>query len=375
MSIITESEKKRLRSLKEKKQSFKAKEQLIKQALSNLDNTKNNKKIIFDDIDEEQSLKSKRKIKKDLFDNDDDNNEQDSLWNEEEFKVKKDKKTTLGNDVRFTLDKRFTEDNCQTEESKIEDTNEYNLQKEKEKQLDILENILGIPLSVKNQEPEATKKGLMIRYDPTKDGHGEYEVKPTQSAQLKTKETNTKKKKHDKIPLEIENPALPEVSKDIYFTVSNVLTESLKQKEEFSLLKTHGKENQSSKNTKDDDTFAVENKDIQKFKFGFNANNVFKDNLSDDENAQEIQNEKHQIISEVEEDIQQNNLFGCKDTLFFDHNDMRFNEAIKFFSAKAASSGELNNLRRELKTIVRMKIRNNIRRHQPYGTKRKIKRF
>jgi len=36
MSVITESEKKRLRSLKEKKQAFKAKGQLIQQALSNL---------------------------------------------------------------------------------------------------------------------------------------------------------------------------------------------------------------------------------------------------------------------------------------------------------------------------------------------------
>lgn len=36
MSVITESEKKRLRSLKEKKQAFKTKGQLIQQALSNL---------------------------------------------------------------------------------------------------------------------------------------------------------------------------------------------------------------------------------------------------------------------------------------------------------------------------------------------------
>lgn len=36
MSTINESEKKRLQSLKEKKQAFKARGQLIKQALSNL---------------------------------------------------------------------------------------------------------------------------------------------------------------------------------------------------------------------------------------------------------------------------------------------------------------------------------------------------
>jgi len=65
--------------------------------------------------------------------------------------------TTLGNDVRFTLDNRFTED-IQTEENKIvEDTDEYNLQKEKERQLDILESILGTPLTTKNQEIKPIK--------------------------------------------------------------------------------------------------------------------------------------------------------------------------------------------------------------------------
>jgi len=115
-----------------------------------------------------------------LFDSDDDNkNEKDSLWNEDEFKVKKCKKvsiwyfvffnndtnsiylcsqTTLGNDARFILDDRFIEDNNQTKESKVvEDTDECSLQKEKEKQLDILENILGTPLTIKNLETKPTK--------------------------------------------------------------------------------------------------------------------------------------------------------------------------------------------------------------------------
>lgn len=81
----------------------------------------------------------------------------------------------------------------------------------------------------------------MIRYDPTENGHCEYEVKP---AQLETKEKSTKKKKRDKSVPEIKEPIPPEpeVSKDIYFAISDTLTESLKQKEKFSLLKTYGKE-------------------------------------------------------------------------------------------------------------------------------------
>lgn len=65
---------------------------------------------------------------------------------------------TLGNDARFTLDDRFTEEDNRTKESKIvEDTDECNLQKEKEKQLDILESILGVPLIIKNPETKPIK--------------------------------------------------------------------------------------------------------------------------------------------------------------------------------------------------------------------------
>ncbi|XP_011061588.1 PREDICTED: uncharacterized protein LOC105150294 [Acromyrmex echinatior] len=371
MSVITESEKKRLQSLKEKKQAFKAKGQFIQQALKNLDNTTNNKKIIFDDVNEQQDIKQKEKTKRDLFDSDDDNNnEKNFLWNEDEFKVKKRKKITLGNDARFTLDDRFTEEDNQTKESKVvEDTDECNLQKEKEKQLDILEGILGTPLTIKNPEMKSIKKELMIRYDPTENGHCEYEVKPIQS------ETKEKKKKCNKFMPEMTDPAIPEpeVSKDIYYTVSDTLTESLKQKGEFSLLKLHGKERDDTENIKDNDTSTVENIKTQHFKFNFNANNAFKYDSSGEENTPEAPDINNQMVDETKEDIQENIPFGHKDTLFFDSNDVRFNEAVKFFSTEAASNDTLNNLRRELKTIVRMKIRNNIRRHQPYGKKRKIK--
>lgn len=85
----------------------------------------------------------------------------------------------------------------------------------------------------------------MIRYDPTENGHCEYEVKHAQS---KTKEKDIKKKKCDKFVPEIKEsaPPKPEVSKDIYYTVSNTLTTSLKQKGEFSLLKAYGKEKEGT---------------------------------------------------------------------------------------------------------------------------------
>ncbi|XP_036144407.1 nucleolar protein 8 isoform X2 [Monomorium pharaonis] len=373
MSVITESEKKRLRSLKERKQAFKAKGQVIQQALRNLDNTTKNKKIIFDDVDTQQNSKLKEKTKR-LFDSDDDNNEMDSLWNKDEFKVKKSKKATLGNDVRFTLDERFTEDNCETEKSKVIEDEECNLQREKEKQLDILESILGTPLTIKSQETKPAKQGLMIRYDPTENGHDEYEVK---SVQPETKQKNTKKKKHDKSTPEIEKsaPPVPEVSKDIYYAVSDTLVESLKTKEKFSLLKTHGKEKNDTENSKDNAISLVENNKVQKFKFNFNVNNTFKYDSSDDENIHEDEapDVDNHIVDVTKENSQQkNSLFQYENTLFFNSSDVRFNEAIKFFGTTATSNHQLNNLRPELKAIVRKKIRNNEKRHQPFGKKRKI---
>lgn len=77
-------------------------------------------------------------------------------------------------------------------------------------------------------------------------------------------------------------------------------------------------------NTKDNDTSIVENK-AQRFKFNFNANNVFKYDSSDEENTHEASNVDDQVVDEAKEDIQQNNLFGHKDTLFLDTNDVRFN--------------------------------------------------
>lgn len=366
--MISESEKKRLQSLKEKKQTFKAKGQFIQQALRNVDNTTKCKKIIFDDIDEQQCPKSKRK-KKDLFDNDS-NNEEDSLWNEDEFIIKenKHKKIILGNDTRFTLDDRFVKNDDQTGKTKlVESINECDLQKEKEQQLDILQSILGAPVIEKNQETKTAKKKLMIRYDPTENGHYEYEVKS------EPKVKDPKKKKRDKSILEIKATSPePEVSKDIYYTVSDTLTENLKQKEEFSLLKTHRKKEDDAKNA-DYSASIAENDKVLKFKF--NAANPFKYDSSDDEDVHKELNTNKQMAEEVEENTHKNNLFEYKDTLFLDNEDVRFNEAVKFFNTEATSNDEFKNLRRELKIIVRTKIRTNERKHQPWNKKKKIKRF
>lgn len=82
----------------------------------------------------------------------------------------------------------------------------------------------------------------MIRYDPTEKEHFEYEVKLISQSQ--TKEKNIKKKKHEKA--KVGEPAPVKISKDIYYNVSDTLTESLKHNEGFSLLKVFGREKNST---------------------------------------------------------------------------------------------------------------------------------
>lgn len=81
----------------------------------------------------------------------------------------------------------------------------------------------------------------MIRYDPSEKKHCKYEIT---SAESETKKESTKKKKREKT--KIEEPVSIEVSKDIYYTVSDTLIESLRQNKGFSLLKACGRENDTS---------------------------------------------------------------------------------------------------------------------------------
>lgn len=65
--------------------------------------------------------------------------------------------TILGNDTRFTLDDRFKKDDEIENTELVEGISECDLQKEKKQQLDILENILGAPLAIKNRETKTDK--------------------------------------------------------------------------------------------------------------------------------------------------------------------------------------------------------------------------
>lgn len=92
MTEISISEQKRLESVKNKKKAFRSKELIVQNALRNLDKKPSNNKIIFDeDIDQIEQTETKGKVKKrkrDLFDNDDNNEDYEPIWDNDKLKVK-----------------------------------------------------------------------------------------------------------------------------------------------------------------------------------------------------------------------------------------------------------------------------------------------
>lgn len=77
----------------------------------------------------------------------------------------------------------------------------------------------------------------MIRYDPTKNDHKEYEIN-TEKSESETKKNKKKNKINSKVLN--ENPSI-EVSKNIYFSISDSLSKSFKEEEQFSLLNIYRK--------------------------------------------------------------------------------------------------------------------------------------
>ena len=176
----------------------------------------------------------------------------------------------------------------------------------------------------------------MIRYDPTENDHKEYEIN-TEKCEIETKNVKKRKKNKRNVEDPIENPPV-EVSKDIYFSVSDSLSKSLKEGGQFSLLKTHGREitNDNSKFSYNalikifilyhllplslflvtDNNSNVSNVETPKIQLNFDSKKSFKYDSSEDEDdsKQEYTNNE----KSTPDIIVDTNKF------FFDSNDIRF---------------------------------------------------
>lgn len=148
----------------------------------------------------------------------------------------------LGRDARFALDDRFLDDD-NVEKPTEEENDGDDLKNEAKWQLGILENVLGKPFKAREENTNSKRQNKMIRYDPTASGHREHELEVT------TKPAKAKKGKPTTIQAEPEEQAPVVVSSDVFYSVSENLTESLKAPGEFSLLATFGTAAPTDKST------------------------------------------------------------------------------------------------------------------------------
>ncbi|XP_046735034.1 nucleolar protein 8 [Diprion similis] len=359
---INVSDEKRLKSLKERKMAFKTKENLIRQALNSVDQKSvSRKKIFSDDLESFDETSVEMKKKKRLFNDDDDDEGGGEILENGEFKIPKNinkKLQTLqqnyGNDKRFTLDNRFIEAEDNVEVNNPDSLS--GLDQERDWQLDILQSVLGKPMRSSRIDKSVDKrKKSMIRYDPMKNEHDECKIPIVKSHNPK------KMKKVDKILNENvdDEQKQPELTKDTFYNVSENFADALKQDEQFSLLKTFRAVKSGT-----DDPVDEEINEEQGHRFNFSTKDPFKYDSSADEGDDYEDETNNKSIEKSEAKSNWN------ERLFFSDNDVRFEDARKFFGKQSEKNIDFSTLRRELKQIVRSKIQNNLRKKATWKKKK-----
>lgn len=336
--IINESKSniKRLQSLQNMKKCYNNQQNLIREALRSVDN-RSNKKIIFDGENKNINSFSSGIETKPLFQYDSDNEDESFLENfkiKEQFQGKEGQKllelqSRYQNDKRFTLDERFIEHNtAEPKESnqmkpkdlmETENISEKTLEYERNTQLQILENIIGKSVK-KGQDVNYNRieKKVMRRFNATQEDYINLEVKqPKQDISCKKQKTKQME--------EAENSKKPEVSKDVFYKVTDNLKETLQDKQTFSLLSTFG-DNNTDKDTNTNSTeVKLSSNNLLKTK------NPFKYDSTDEEDENE--DIPHKDESKIQSDQIQPEIFSVNkssqsvfwtEPLFFTNDDFRF---------------------------------------------------
>ncbi|XP_043279977.1 probable RNA-binding protein CG14230 [Venturia canescens] len=361
--VVPQSEIKRQASVKEKRQTFKLHEKLISQALKDVDSIRRNKKVVFSEdidstVDHEKGTSSPMAGRRVSLFHDDENSDDQEDWNMDKFQHDEKRnaklKMSLSNpngDARFVIDERFLdhEEAEETEEERTQsDPMAAEVENEKKWQLNILENVLGKPFKTRDEKIPGKKQNKMIRYDPTSSCHQDHELvmeKPVSKAK-KIKSTN--------VVAQAEETPIP-ISSEVFYEVSENLTEALNTQEEFSLLKSFGTAPNNDKNSKDE--YATQKKSEQN-----GVKNSFVHDSSSDEDEPPVPiTSVDQLTCEPKDRTN-----DISDTFFFVADDQRFREAEEFFNTRPSMEDDFAKVRRQLKQIVRSKIRNNVKKNNPW---------
>ncbi|CAH1109780.1 unnamed protein product [Psylliodes chrysocephalus] len=378
----SEANLRRLESLKNLKQGYQNQKSLIQAALANVDLTPKNK-ITFTNTKETTHQKGKATNDKNRLFNESDSEEEfePTFSVKDHFQGKKGQKllelqSKYKNDKRFTLNEKFLDDNiteCQENLISQENIDDISLEEEKKKEYEILEEVLGKKI-IPKEDRQAPSKKKMLRFDPSQPEHTKYEI-PKVASERKEKrkrknsdtEIMTEKRQEEKIA--------PEVSKEVFFSVSDNLKQTFEEKKEFSLLSMFGQYNDEEERPEEMEIVEGSTKISSK---GFHKEkNPFKYDSSDDED--ETEDITHQ--KQVSESIQKNAEISTRkcdfrkptswtDPFFFKLDDYRLQEGFDFVEKmRLDEKTEFTKLRRDLKEIVKAKVRNNLRKNKPFKKK------
>ncbi|XP_046969997.1 probable RNA-binding protein CG14230 [Vanessa cardui] len=386
------SDKKRLESMKRKRQEFSEKKNIIKSGLISIDK-KPNKKVIFSDTEEDNlvknsensgSVKQTHNGKTSLF-------EDEASDEEINFEIKKqfegakgqkvlDLQSRYKSDKRFVLDERFVEDDSASEkEDNGEQREDIELGQadEKSKQLNILQDVLGVTIKSRydNQYDTTNKiktKLGMLRFDPMQPEHAKYlapvETKPESTKKSKKKKSKDTESKEEEIITQQPEPVVEkvEVSKEQFYKISDTLKEAITQPNSFSLRSLFTKDDVAQEETPEEDQnyIPLPSKTVSKVKNPLEPGerNPFVYDSSESENEEDPNQNSDKV---VEEKIETKIVW--REKFFFSSDDNRLKDGLLYFCK--TNENAVQKERRELKSLMKKRIYNKERKNTMFQKK------
>uniref|UniRef100_A0A1A9VRC6 RRM domain-containing protein n=1 Tax=Glossina austeni TaxID=7395 RepID=A0A1A9VRC6_GLOAU len=362
------AEQKRKESLSKMKHDYEKRKSTIQQALQD-ENGNISKKIIFRDSasDEENIAECEQPLKTsktNIFGSDDDDGDDNfelkclPTGSRGEKLLKLQAKQSL--DSRFRIDAKFLdEDNeIEGEISQQGEEEQNNANDERKWQMNILEQVVGTKIDSEglHSEHRARQNKKMVRYDPLKDEHPKCERKIEEKDRLLQK-TKTKATK-------LEEKPIAEVSKEIFYVVTDSLQQSLKKRGEgFSLLDMFGSnEVNESRETRlkeiRNEKILINHKKSEK-SFQINPFNYDSSSTDDEEGDENIALGSDNATSKTVNTTKKNKVNINTETFFIPKTDKRLKEGFNFFTYDKTPDGIAENyedVRHRLKQIIKTKI-------------------
>ncbi|XP_065365210.1 probable RNA-binding protein CG14230 [Calliphora vicina] len=373
------ADQKRKESLNKMKNQYQQNKTAIQQALQGLDGKSSNK-IKFSDAESDQEdqnpQESVKKSNMDIFGSGDESDEDEVGFKElpqgkkGEKLVQMQAKQSL--DPRFRIDAKFVEDddedeNEESEKNKSNDDAGDEIDDERQWQMNILEQVVGTKLDTVKSSDKSQKNKKMLRYDPSKDEHQKFERSREEDTQIKKSKQKQSKIK-DSGEDESASGAPAEVSKEVFYVVTDTLQQSLRTRGEgFSLLNMFG--NSEQLDQRDEQLKQLGNEKIlvnnNKLEKSFTVNPFSYDSSSESE-GEEMSNDQENVGPKEGDKADTQVLKKSKkkpkiatESFFIPKNDIRLKEGSKFFIYKKTDEATTENyeeVRNRLKLLIKTKI-------------------